>query len=388
MTCRLRERPWSLIRLCSVGRGERFGIVSIEQEVPYIMRYLTMALLLVLAIAVVPALAGEALPAYVYTGSDPVEAAVVAGTLELAEQYRADGGVAIPSPVIFRTEEHGDSRILVYGDFRIYSYTLKDHVLENVSGGQAPGIMTLEKSGDAWTATDLELARDGGLFEPDIRRFCNGDKALEDLYFSSSQTADEVRLRFVRDYVSASRLDVDALQDYGRDPVPLWTDRTVIDELAGRTLLSSSDAGAWSTIFDVLDYGEFEGYFNDNEPGEAGDRYPNGTVYTCHFRGRFTDPVQVDEWTWKITVAVLVKEEGQEAETVEGGIRYIQVEPCGLKSGQEVLLFLPGKPLEDVPAEFMPWSFLDELAPGTEVLPYYAIWNEAEGSGFIGDPVI
>ena len=119
------------------------------------------------------ALAEGPLPAYTYTGSDPVEGAVAAYIVsDMSESFASeDGCVTIPAPVILKVEQIDDSRVKVYGDFWGFNYLLDGKVLETISGGEAPGIMTLEKSGDAWTVTAVETAGDGTDFAADIERF-------------------------------------------------------------------------------------------------------------------------------------------------------------------------------------------------------------------------
>ena len=72
-----------------------------------------------------------------------------------------DGAVTIPAPVILKTVFQDDTHTLVYGNFWVMNYTAKDHVLACISGGEYPGIMTLEKKGEGWEAVALEIAGDG-----------------------------------------------------------------------------------------------------------------------------------------------------------------------------------------------------------------------------------
>ena len=186
------------------------------------------ALLMIAALACAgAALAEGPLPAYTYTGSDAVEGAVAAYIVsDMSENIASEEGcVTIPAPVILKVEQIDDSHVKVYGDFWGFNYVLDGKVLETISGGEAPGIMTLEKSGDAWTVTAVETAGDGTDFAADIERFSQGDKELEDKYFDASDgmapaTAEVIR-RFIRDYVNANGLTVAAYQDPYWPPVPL-----------------------------------------------------------------------------------------------------------------------------------------------------------------------
>lgn len=170
---------------------------------------------------------GVVLPAYAYTGSDPIEAAVAAYAAEtLGSHYlMPQGAASIPAPVILKTVEQDESTTLVYGNFWVMNYVLRGAVLECVSGGEAPGVMTLTKSGDGWTVTAFEEAGDGDDYAKDIQRFSQGDKELEKAYFAAADVNEDplksVRQRFLQDYVTANKLAVRAYQDYGWEPKAL-----------------------------------------------------------------------------------------------------------------------------------------------------------------------
>ena len=169
-----------------------------------------------------------ALPAYSYTGSDPLEGAVAEALAKdnRAGEYRTEPGyVTIPCPIIHRTEMADDTHATVYGSFWILNYVRRGQILHNISGGEYPGIMTLEKAGDEWQVTGLEEAGDGDEYAADIRRFANGDRELEEAYFAAADLGasmpQEIRTRFIREYAEANGLDITAYQDYGWDPVAL-----------------------------------------------------------------------------------------------------------------------------------------------------------------------
>ncbi len=191
------------------------------------MKNLFLCLLVLVLCGFGNAIADGTLPAYLYTGSDPVEAAAAAWTAEIGQSrfLVEEGTVSIPAPVILRTEEQDEKHLLVYGDFWVFNYNLDGKTLECIAGGETPGIMALEKSGDGWTVTTVEEADCGEDFVADIRRFSHGDAALEELYFSASDGDGDLlkntRHRFIQDYVSANGLDVEAYHDFGWEPVPL-----------------------------------------------------------------------------------------------------------------------------------------------------------------------
>lgn len=186
------------------------------------------------------ALADGSLPPYAYTGNDPVEAAVAAYTAQVGQDLYlvTEGSVSIPAPVIIRMEETDNSHILVYGNFWVFNYELNGKTLECISGGEAPAIMTLEKTNDGWTVTAVDQAGDGEEYAADIRRLSHGDKELEKLFFAASygdgDLLTNVRHQYIQDYVIANNLDVEAYKDYGWDPIPLFSEpvHTTVTALA------------------------------------------------------------------------------------------------------------------------------------------------------------
>lgn len=345
----------------------------------WIVSLLLMAALLTFASA-------EALPAWTYTGSDPVEAAVAEYTAALGQHFRLeDGAVSIPAPVIYRIETLDETHALVYGDFWVFNYVRSGKALSMISGGEYPAALTLTRTGEEWTVTEAELAEDGELFASSVERICRGDKELMDLYFSWDYDADvrPVRTRYIREYATANGLDIEAYQDYGWDAVPLKEDGDVLALLTGKTFDFSSGVGAWCTDITFGENGAFTGEFHDSDMGDADDMYPNGTVYGCRFSGRLSAIVSVDDTAWRLTVSELTMDEGQAPEAIEDGIRFITTEPYGLSLGDEVILYLPGTPVEGLPEEFIFWTHINLIDPQADALPFLSLWNEAADSGFV-----
>ena len=168
------------------------------------------------------------LPAYAYSGEDPIEGAVanLLAVDERAEAYLTEPGyVTIPCPIIHKVEIADENHAKVYGSFWILNYVRRGDVLENISGGEYPGIIEMEKDGDEWILTSFTEAGDGDDYAADIEGFAGGDRELEEKYFAAadllSAENQEIRMRFIRDYVESNGLDIRAYKDYGWDPVLL-----------------------------------------------------------------------------------------------------------------------------------------------------------------------
>ena len=156
-------------------------------------------------------------------------------------------------------------------------------------------------------------------------------------------------------------------------------------DLASLEWTFSSGVGAWYTCIWIEEDGTFTGEFHDSEMGEADEAYPDGTVYGCLFHGKMSLSGQVDEYTWKLHVDELALDEGQVPEVIEDGMRFVTSDPYGLKAGQDMLLYLPGTPVDKIPEGFIPWAHLDAYGEDVKELPYYGLYDPQEETGFIGE---
>ena len=172
---------------------------------------------------------GEAgLPAYAYTGEDPIEGAIanmLASDGRAAQFLTESGYVTIPCPIIHKTEMVDDTHAKVYGSFWILNYVRRGETLFNISGGEYPAVIMLENADGRWQVTAMEEAGDGEDYVEDIERFADGDQELADQYFAGADLGAEanqaIRTQFIKAYVEANGLNITAYQDYGWEPVKL-----------------------------------------------------------------------------------------------------------------------------------------------------------------------
>ena len=162
---------------------------------------------------------------------------------------------------------------------------------------------------------------------------------------------------------------------------------SLFNQIKGQTFTFSSGVGGWSNELTFGEEGSFTGNYHDSEMGETGEGYPEGSLYGCVYHGQLTDPKQADEFTWTAGITVEPDEE-QAPETIEDGIRYVTSEPYGVSKAKTVTIFLPGKPVEQLPEGFIFWSHLQEIDPEAKSLPFHAIWSEADDAGFIADTAV
>lgn len=154
-------------------------------------------------------------------------------------------------------------------------------------------------------------------------------------------------------------------------------------DLSDRVFYFSSGAGAWWTELRIQGDGSFEGHYQDADMGDAGDDYPNGTLYYCDFIGMFDQLEKVDDFTYKMNLSFLsFKEKPAQEEEIIEGVRYIYSGANGL-DGEEFYLYLPGSRLVDLPQAYLQWvGYYDLEAAQEEELSFYGLYNVRSEEGF------
>lgn len=143
--------------------------------------------------------------------------------------------------------------------------------------------------------------------------------------------------------------------------------------------------GGWSTTLTIGEDGTFTGLYHGADWGETGLDYPQGTVYSCAFHGKFTQPEPLADGSYSLRLETL-EIEGAPEITYGDEKRYVAVEsPRGLEQVEELLLFFPGFPAARLPEEFCAGWVREELAGETE-LPFYALYNVEEQAVFVAYP--
>ena len=148
----------------------------------------------------------------------------------------------------------------------------------------------------------------------------------------------------------------------------------------------SSGAGAWSTEMYIREDGSFVGTYHDSDMGSSGEGYPNGTRYFCQFTGKFAKPIKVNEYTYSLPIEELEYADEVGKEEILDEVLYVYSEAYGLYGTKEMLLYLQGAPVDELPEGFMSWvrnSYYYEIKGGVSTeLPAFGLYNEAEECGF------
>lgn len=152
-------------------------------------------------------------------------------------------------------------------------------------------------------------------------------------------------------------------------------------DISDRTFNFSSGAGGWFTELHINSDGSFKGFFVDDDMGDIGESYPNGSEYNSEFSGVFGGLEKVDEYTYKMSMVSLeyAREPGEEE--IIDGMRHIYSIAHGLNGGEEFYIFLPGIKSADLPESYRGWIYYLRNDAEAE-LPYYGLYNITTGDGF------
>ena len=155
------------------------------------------------------------------------------------------------------------------------------------------------------------------------------------------------------------------------------------EEFKGLQFYFSSGAGGWATMLTVDGDGSFSGEYFDGELGVTGEEYPNGTMYQSNFTGHFTEPVQVNDYTYSMQIRDIDYEEEVGTEEIADGMLYCYVDAYGLTEAKDMLLYAPGAPLADLPEDYRSWvGYYDHTSTEDTELPFWGMYNEAAQCGF------
>ncbi len=156
---------------------------------------------------------------------------------------------------------------------------------------------------------------------------------------------------------------------------------SVFAELSNRGFYFSSGAGGWGTEMFIHEDGTFAGNYHDSDMGDIGEGYPNGVQYYCDFKGKFTEPQKVNDYTYSIKIENIKLENEPGTEEIIDGILYRYSEPYGLDLADDIYIYLPESPVAELPEGFKSWVQYD-IKEGASALGFYGFYNVTPEYGF------
>ena len=146
------------------------------------------------------------------------------------------------------------------------------------------------------------------------------------------------------------------------------------------TFMFMSGVGGWFTELTLNTDGTFSGKYSDGNLGESGDGY-SGTIYNCDFTGSFTGIEKIDDYTYKMTLSGYSIDGNIGDEYITEETRYVISDAYGISGGETFYLYLPGKPMSEIPSTVSDWLSMRGVS-GVSELPCKCLYNEAQEDPF------
>lgn len=150
----------------------------------------------------------------------------------------------------------------------------------------------------------------------------------------------------------------------------------------------NSGAGAWGTVLHISPDGSFSGNYHDTDMGDQGEMYPNGSVALSEFTGRFSQPERINGFTYSLRMEDLQYAVEPGSEEIREGVRYRYTTAHGLAGTEELLLYLPGAPLEELPEAYRYWCSATLYGYEGMELPHYGLFNPGQEHGFYAGDIL
>lgn len=157
-------------------------------------------------------------------------------------------------------------------------------------------------------------------------------------------------------------------------------------EILPSEFVFSSGAGGWATYLELNKDGTFTGQYYDSNLGETGEAYPNGTVYICRFSGSFTQPEQLNKYTYSMNLESFEPEGSLNEVYYKDGTKYICSEAYGFEEAYEFVIYMPGIEMSELPQGFLQWIAYRYGSEATaKTLPCFGIYNVNGEAAFLSE---
>ncbi len=147
--------------------------------------------------------------------------------------------------------------------------------------------------------------------------------------------------------------------------------------------LFASGAGGWQTTLSLKADGSFTGKYLDVNMS-ADDNY-DADHSICEFQGKCGFPLKLNPYAYVCRVEEISYPEPGET-YVKDRIRYMTTEPYGLDNADELIIYLPGCPVSELPCEVVFWirgsADWTWNAKEPDALPFFVIYNIDGGEAF------
>ena len=148
----------------------------------------------------------------------------------------------------------------------------------------------------------------------------------------------------------------------------------------------STGIGDWHTSLILDNEGGIYGDFYDNEYGEIGEKYENGTQYWNEYWGFFEEIQKVSEYSYKMFLKDVATSQPTGVEDIdeEEKLRYITTDKItGVVDDTEYILYLPNTPVLELPEEVL--TYLPKIESDKDVIDCYMLYSVKEKMVFVNE---
>ena len=221
-------------------------------------------------------------------------------------------------------------------------------------------------------------------YEGDVLNYVNKGEFLSSLDYGPRDKKTTIE----RDYGGNDHLDRHymnhMIRDYSLPETSAYPSEEKIFERLTKPFIFTSGAGGWYTGMSISKDGSVKGTYTDMNRGITGSNYPNGQMYISEFTGKFGNLVKVNDYEYKMTLTDLDYAKAGETKFVNG-VKIDTSVPYGIADkkspGKEFILYLPGRPVKDLPQEVGGWIY-DFKNRMPEKLTSVVIFNKDKGWAF------
>lgn len=274
-----------------------------------------------------------------------------------------------------------------------FTFNLKGYYTTTVLFGNYSTLDTVELSPKDGSLSGKVISSDNTPL-PDVRvdaylKAESGTQYVGNTYtddkgnFSMELQSGSYELRFNKDGYKTATTTIKISKDVMtvlKDPIVMEKDEISIFESIPHKFGGNTD---WGTTVNLDNDGSFTGKFIGLKIDDTGSNYPNGTVYIREFNGKFTEPKQIDKYTYstKLESSLNLVGGANGEEYCENGVKYIYCNPVGFENADEFYIYLPGIKITDLPKELVSMYHLTFQV--SETLQYYTIYNTGSKHGLL-----
>ncbi len=127
---------------------------------------------------------------------------------------------------------------------------------------------------------------------------------------------------------------------------------SLYERLNGQTFVMSSQGGGWYTTITLGTGGTFSGEYYDKDIRVTGEGFPDGVIYESSFVGELSTPRKIDDYTFSVGIKHIEYANEVGSQQLADGSLHVVSDAYGLGGVEELIVYIPGTPIDMIPDEF------------------------------------